>query len=44
MNQITIDEIRSNPDIAIDELFESGAFVIPQLIHTETASALRIGA
>ena len=41
MNQITIDEIRSNPDIAIDELFESGAFVIPQLIHTETASALK---
>lgn len=41
MNQISIDELKSNSNKALDELFESGAFVIPKLIQPCTAEALK---
>ena len=32
MKQITIDQLGNNIEMGVDELFESGAFVIPELV------------
>ena len=41
MKQITIDQLGNNIEMGVDELFESGAFVIPGLIDTNVAEELK---